>query len=304
LPVRTVNGSPPPPRRLLLICNPISGGGRGRDLAPALAAALGERGIAAEVHFTASAGDARERARRAGTEPWDGLVAIGGDGTVNEVLNGMPDPQRPLGVLPVGTANVLAAELRLPRRPAAAAAVFAAGHWRSLAIGLCGERRFLLFCGAGLDGAVVHRLAAVRIGTLGKHKWLGPILHTLRHWPSYDLSATFDDGSRLDGLSSVLVTRVRNFGGIARLTPDVDVDDGMLHVLCFRSRSRIGWLWQGARSLCRVLRAGPALEVRAATSVHIVGTAPCQVDGDAGGASPVRIELLPRRARVFAPSRS
>ena len=295
-----VNGSPSsPPRRLLLVANPIAGGGRGKAFAERLAASLQPRGIEAEVYLTKAAGDAAARAARAGAEPWHGLVAIGGDGTVNEVLNGMPDPSRPLAVLPLGTANVLALELGLPRQPEAAAAIIAAGHVRKLAIGLCGDRRFLLFCGAGVDGAVVQRLSEVRTGTLGKRKWLAPILHTVWHWPQFTLTATFPDGSRIENLSSVLVTRVRNYGGIAHLTKDVSVDSGLLHVLCFRQRSRLQWLWQGARAFAKRMKPGTRLETRAVTSVRIDGEAPFQIDGDFGGRSPVQVSLLPQQAQVF-----
>jgi YegS/Rv2252/BmrU family lipid kinase len=298
-----VNGSPPsPPRRLLLIANPISGGGKGKRLAGELAAALQRRGVDAAVHLTSRAGDATERAAAAGDEAWDGLVAIGGDGTVNEVLNGMPDPSRHLGVLPVGTANVLAKELRLPHRPDAVAGMLAAGHWRHLAIGRTGGRRFLLFCGVGIDGAVVQRLAAVRTGTLGKHKWLGPILHTVRHWPQFELAATFADGTRLAGLSSVLVTRVRNYGGVVRLVPGIDAADGLLHVLCFRHRHRLAWVWLGTLALAGWLRPGPGLTVRTTTAVRIDGVAPCQIDGHFGGMSPIEVDLLPSQARLFTPA--
>lgn len=297
-----MNGSATPPRRLLLITNPISGGGRGRVAAAALATHLREHAVGAEIYFTKAAGDGAERARQAGGEAWDGLVAIGGDGTVNEVLNGMPDPSRPLGVLPVGTANVLAMELRLPRRPDAAAAAFAAGRRRSLAIGVCNGRRFLLFVGIGVDGAVVRRLAEVRTGTLGKHKWFGPIVHTVWNWPRYALSATFADGTRLDGLSSVLVTRVRNYGGVMRLTRDIDPDDGTLHVLCFRARSRLAWSWLGGRALLRCLTPGRLLATRVTTSVRVDGHAPWQIDGDFGAEGSTDITLAPQSASLFVPS--
>ncbi|MBL8749510.1 MAG: hypothetical protein JNK78_10150 [Planctomycetes bacterium] len=292
----------PPPRRVLLIANPISGGGRARTLAPRLAAALVQRGVAAEVHFTSAAGDGAARARAAAIEAWDGVVAMGGDGTVNELLNGMPDPGRSLGVFPIGTANVLAKELRLPHRPDAAAATIAAGHQRSLAIGECNGRRFLLFVGAGIDGSVVQRLAAVRSGTLGKHKWLGPILHTVWHWPRHSLAVTFADGTRLEGLRSVLATRVRNYGGVMQLTPGIDPDDGFLHVLCFRAASRTRWVWMGARAMLGRLRPGPLLEVRATTAVRIEGSAPFQIDGDHGGSCPADLRVLPVRASIWAPA--
>lgn len=296
-----MNGSPSSPRRLLLIANPISGGGRGTVLGPSLADALRARGVVAECHLTKAAGDAEARARAAGGEPWDALVAIGGDGTVNEVCNGMPDPSRPLGVFPLGTANVLAVELGLPRKVTAAADALVAGHTRALAIGRCNGRRFLLFAGIGVDGAVVQRLHEVRSGTLGKHKWAAPILHTLWHWPQFTLRATFPGGEVLDGLSSVLVTRVRDYGGVVKLPPEVSCDSGLLHVLCFRQRARSAWLGLGLLGVCRLLRARGKLQLRSVASVRVDGEAPFQLDGDFGGRNPVAIDLLPVPARVIVP---
>ncbi|MGB3967795.1 MAG: hypothetical protein WBO45_13770, partial [Planctomycetota bacterium] len=144
-------------------------------------------------------------------------------------------------------------------------------------------------------------LHQVRTGTLGKRKWLGPILHTLWHWPRFTLRATFADGEVLEGLSSVLVTRVRNYGGVVMLPRAVDVGSGLLHVLCFRQRSRLAWAWQGLHGLLRCLRPGPGLLVRATSAVRIDGEAPFQVDGDFGGNSPLALDLLPERAQLLVP---
>jgi diacylglycerol kinase family enzyme len=297
-----VNESPTPPKRLLLLCNPIAGGGRGRVRGPELAAALRARGVHAECWFTGARGDAEARARQAHGEAWDGLVALGGDGTVNEVLNGMPDLRRPLGFFPLGTANVLACELGLPGRVDPAADALAAGHTRPMAVGRAAGRRFLLFCGVGVDGAVVRRLSEVRNGTLGKRKWADPILHTLWRWPQFTLRATLADGEVLDGLSSVLVTRVRDYGGVLKLPPEVSPDSGRLHVLAFRQRRRLAWLWLGLRGVTRTLRGGGDLQVRATTAVRIDGDAPYQLDGDLGGAAPVDVALEPQPVPILAPA--
>jgi diacylglycerol kinase family enzyme len=295
-----VNDNSVPIRSVLVIANPVAGGGRGAARGQALVDALVARGIRAEGYVTRKAGDAAARARAAGGEPWDALVAVGGDGTVNEVLNGMPDPSRPLGVLPLGTANVLAAELRLPRAVGPAAAAIAIGRTRALAVGQCGDRRFLLFCGVGVDGAVVQRLHEARSSARGKRKWLGPILHTLWHWPRFSLRATFPDGEVLDGLSSVLVTRVRNYGGVLRLPREVSCDSGRLHVLCFRQRSRVAWLGLGLAGALRCLRTTDALQMRSTASVQIDGDAPFQIDGDFGGRSPIAVQVGTTAVRILA----
>lgn len=278
-------------RRVLLIANPISGGGRGAVRARACAEALAKLGVHGEVYLTTAAGDGAERAKRAGAESWDALVACGGDGTVNEVLGGMPDLTRPLAMLPVGTANVLAIELGLPRDPTAVAAMLAQGRTRQLAVGTANGRRFLLFCGIGLDGAVVNRLAEVRTGTLGKRKWIGPIVHITRHWPRYSLRATFADGTVRDDLSTVLVTRVRDYGGVVKLPGGIEIDDPRLFAVCFRARSRTAWIWLGLRGLFHAMREGRDLEVVPTTGLTVTGTAPYQVDGDEGGMAPVTLGL-------------
>lgn len=277
--------------RVLLIANPVSGGGRGLVAAEACAAELRRLGAVAEVYRTVAAGDARRRAAAAANEAWTTLVAVGGDGTVNEVLGGMGELRQRLAMLPVGTANVLAVELRLPRRPAEVAAAIVRGGTRQLAVGLANGRRFVLFCGVGLDGAVVNRFATTRSGTCGKRKWLAPILHTLWHWPRFSLRATFGDGTFRDDLGTVLVTRVRDYGGVVKLPASIDVDDGRLHVVCFRARSRLAWLWLGLRGLCRCMRSGRWLEVVPADSVRIEGEAWYQIDGDAGANAPVDVTL-------------
>jgi diacylglycerol kinase family enzyme len=287
--------------RILILANPIAGGGRSRRLAPELATILQSLGCHAEVYFTKAAGDAAARARVAGPEPWDALVAVGGDGTLNEVLNGMPDPTRPLGVLPVGTANVLASEYRIPRSPRALAPVIASLRTTPHAIGLAGSRRFLLFCGAGLDAAIVEHLHHRRSGTLGKTKWLPSIGAIVHQWPQHTLRATLADGEVLDDLSSVLVTRVRNYGGVARLPRHIDPASDQLYVLCFRSRSRIAWAAMGLCAALGVLRSGRNLVMRTTREVLVLGNAPTQVDGDLGSRSPLRIGLHDVTARLLVP---
>jgi diacylglycerol kinase family enzyme len=288
-------------QRVLILANPIAGGGRSKRLAPQLADALRARGVDAQVYLTQRAGDAGARARATAGEGFDALIAVGGDGTLNEVLNGMPDPSVPLGVLPVGTANVLACELRIPKDPVRLAELIASRHTREHAIGVANGRRFLLFCGAGLDAAIVEEVARTRTGTLGKWKWLPSIFRIVVRWPLPRLRATFADGSSIDTLSSVLVTRVRNFGGVSKLPKGIDPASPQLFVLCFSARSRIVWAWLGLRAALGLLSPCRWLTMRAASEVQIEGTAPMQIDGDFAGSTSAKVTLHAARANLFAP---
>lgn len=285
-------------RHILIIANPIAGGGKGLATAKELAQRLEAEGCTVELFLTQKAGDARQRA--AAGDRVDTLVSVGGDGTLNEVLNGMPDLSVPLAMLPMGTANVLAAELRLPRKPAQAAAAIVSGHCRHARVGVVDGRRFLLFVGVGLDGAMVRRLEEVRTGTLGKLKWSGPAWHVIRRWPRYDLdihAADGPDGARsLTGLTSVLITRVRSYGGLFHMVRGIRIDDEWLHVLAFRQRSRASWLRALARALWGGLRPGRDVEWIRCRSVSVRcahgPAAPYQIDGEFGGDTPLEVGLL------------
>lgn len=290
-------------RRVAIIANPIAGGGRGGRVAPELARHLEARGFEVELTLTGKAGDARTRAAELDPDRHWAVVSIGGDGTLNEILNGLPDPTLRLAVMPLGTANVLASELGLPQDPAACAAVVDHGREVRAALGLAGDRRFLLFAGVGIDAHMVTRLEQVRRGTLGKHGWLAPVLHVVWHWPDDRLRVTTEEGETREGLTEVLVTRVRNYGGVFRLPEGIDIEDGWLHVLCFPQTTRMQYLGLAWRAWRRGLRAGDGVEIlrTRALTVSSARTVPVQVDGDFGGHTPLDIRLAPEAARILAP---
>ncbi|MEY2981744.1 MAG: diacylglycerol/lipid kinase family protein [Planctomycetota bacterium] len=291
-------------RRALILANPIAGGGRARAVAPALRDALTERGFAAELRFTAGRGDARSfAAESAHPDSCDVVVAVGGDGTLNEVLNGMPDPSLPLAQLPMGTANVLACELGIPRSPERLAGLIDAGQTRTMAVGLAGDRRFLLFAGIGLDGAMVERLEQVRRGTLGKWKWVAPVLHVVRRLPTHDIALTTDTGDRRDGLTQVLITQVHEYGGVFRMPREVCSRPGQFAAVCFRQRTRLAWLWTAFRAFAFGLRPGRDCEVLWLRTAQLEARTPTpyQLDGDLGGHTPVRVTTLTQPARIVVP---
>ena len=127
-------------RRLAAIYNPTSGGGHFRRDVPLIVESLGALGFDVDEAPTARAGHATELAAAAVAEGVDVVCAIGGDGTVNEVVNGMAGSDVPLAVIPTGTVNVLAIELGIPLDPPAACRLAAQGHVIAVDLGLAGER--------------------------------------------------------------------------------------------------------------------------------------------------------------------
>ncbi|MCG8509926.1 MAG: NAD(+)/NADH kinase, partial [Rhodospirillales bacterium] len=153
-------------RRVLIIHNPVAGRRR-RGFLDKILQALTDQGCAYQLRATNGRGDARSLAKEAAEEPWDLVVAAGGDGTVNEVANGLYGTEMPLAVIPMGTANVLAAEIGLPTGARDIAHLISSGPARPIHVGMVNERLFVMMVGVGFDAKVVAGVSS-RI-----KRWIG-----------------------------------------------------------------------------------------------------------------------------------
>lgn len=290
--------------RTLVIANPIAGRGAGREAADALVHELSGLGAEVVLHLTREAGDAARTAADAeGTV--DHMVVVGGDGTLNEVLNGLRDPSRtPLIQLSTGTANLLGRELGLSREPAAIAKAVADGGIRHLdlctirELGPNGdalrERRFLLVASCGFDAAVVEEIAHSRDGQLGFRSWVGPILRTLTRYHAPRLAVSLD-GAEPTTAGMVIVTNVQNYGGLFHVSDRARPDSGRL-LACLFTRARVPDLvrYFVAGMSDRVSEtSGVVLQEGRRIRIDCAEAAPVEVDGDAFGATPVEIEIAP-----------
>ena len=287
-------------RRFCLIANPVSGTRDRRALVDAVAAGLQARGHGVDVCLTTGPGDATTFAAASDA---DAVVAIGGDGTVTEVAEGLRGRDVPLGVVPAGTANVLARELRLPWDAARAVDAFDAGRERRLDTGVCNGRRFLLMIGAGLDGAVTHAHTRAASGHNSYLRYVRPVWQTVREMPLAPLRVTVDGESMPEGVTSVVVGNVRGFGGVFEATSGARPDDGVFDVIGLTGRGRLRWTAYLVAALLRQLRRMPGTHSRRGTRIAIEGDRPIpmQRDGDPFGFTPADIAIEPGALRVIVP---
>jgi YegS/Rv2252/BmrU family lipid kinase len=287
-------------RRVFVIVNPIAGQGAGRRVFERVERGLRERGLAVESAVTERAGDARVAAGDAGGH--DVVVVVGGDGTLNEVVNGL-DADVAVAHCPLGTANVLAKELRVPRGIEGFCDMVAAGRERTLDLGAANGRRFVAMAGAGFDAAVTTELHETRSGTIhiGQYVWL--LFRRLVRGYRRRLRVCIDGGAPLDAESFVLVSNVRSYGGPLCVTPEAVPDDGVFDVCLLPRGSR----WRLLRALagfflrCQHGLSGAQYFRGRSVEVSADARVPLQVDGDPAGHLPATIELLERRLRVVVP---
>ncbi|MEZ6195796.1 MAG: diacylglycerol kinase family protein [Planctomycetota bacterium] len=299
--------------RYLLVANPRSGRNRGEAAAREAAAALVALGAEAEIRFTSGPDTAGALAAELAPD-FDRVLAVGGDGTLNEVLAGVvaPHPARPLGVIPVGTANVIARELGLPLgRPARAARALHRGAPVPVAWGLANGRPFVANVGAGFDAIAVHRLTEARRARPGSSPGMLGYLpigwRIFRHWRSPRLRATVDDRELEGTFSSAIICNARNYGGVLELTPDADLGSMSFRLAARRGEGRLtilrhlAWGFLGWKDSARrvTLAEGRRLEIRSDGDEG----AEVQVDGDPRGRTPLVVELASEPLQLLAPRR-
>jgi diacylglycerol kinase (ATP) len=292
--------------RYILVANPRAGRNRGRDAAELAAGALRDEGADAEIVFTDAPGAASRLAQEA-SQNCDRLLAVGGDGTLNEVLAGLAEGPRPrLGVIPVGTANVLAREIGLPLRdPRAAARGLHSGRVAQVYHGLANGRPFLANASCGFDAEVVHRLTEARRAdpnsSPGMRGYLPVGLRLWRNWQPPRLQVSVD-GQLVDGeFGEIAVCRTRNYGGVLELTPDAELGEKALWLAARRGQGRRGVLrhlawgffgWKDSRTAVTYAR-GQVIEIK--------GRAFAQVDGDPFGETPLLLSLAAEPIALLIP---
>ncbi|HYC76365.1 MAG TPA: diacylglycerol kinase family protein [Planctomycetota bacterium] len=288
-------------RRVELVFNPISGRGRSAAAAETVAARPRAAGVETRVRPTGAAGDARRFAADLAPDA-DALIAVGGDGTLNEIVSGLTRDV-PVGLVPVGTANVVARDLRLPFAPAKAADVVLRGRARTIDVGAIGDRRFVAMVGVGFDGEIVRAIAAARRGPITPLAYVRPALRTLRGFAPKPLRLVVDGAPVQEDVFGVIVSNTRCYGGYFSVTPKASVDDGLLHYVAWRRGTRASLLryaWSGAlRSESGAALYGDGrrftVESKDGTPVAV------QADGDPWGVTPLEARVVPGALRMFAP---
>lgn len=279
------------PRRILLIANPVAGGDAMAKIHQAREC-LAARGDRVELRLTGARGDAARFAREAKTGDVDLLVAAGGDGTLNEVINGLAPSPVPLAFIPLGTTNVFALETGIPLDIPGACRVALNGVSTPVSLGLAGETRFLLMAGAGFDAEVVRRLDLRLKRLLGKLAYGISAFQVFFGAPFPTIEVECADGSRLTG-HTIVIGNGRLYGGRFSLTPDASLTDDVFEVCLLQKPGRRPLLHALLRMvLHRPLDpAGARLFKARELTVRGAGVA-VQIDGDAHGELPMSFRVV------------
>jgi len=286
--------------RIKLIANPVSGG----DARPRIAAAqayLQNAGAEVDLVMTRARGDAMAEAKRAVEQGYDRVVAAGGDGTLNEVVNGIRSPDLPIAFLPLGTVNVFALEAEIPLKLEAACALALRGEPRRITLGKIDDEFFLLMASVGWDAEAV---ASVRPGL---KKWIGRLayavsaLEVLLKGIQQPVEVVTEGGGRSQGFG-VVVSNCRYYGGRYVVTQEASMFHDQLHLCLIKQPGRMALLRFAGSLLLKRPLCPPLVEFMTLSRLELRGQGVAvQVDGDAWGHLPVRIEAVPAAVSMILP---
>jgi YegS/Rv2252/BmrU family lipid kinase len=237
----------------------------------------------------------------------DVIAVAGGDGTINEVVNGLAGSSVALGVIPLGTANVLADEIGLKRAPGDVARVLAEGPIRPISVGLANGRRFVMMAGAGFDASVVDQVS------LSLKRRLGPFAYVWQTFKHAFTDRFAECEVTVDGVAyktvSAVVCNGRHYGGPFVAAPAAALTDGLLHVILLKGR---GWLSVARYSIALLMgRLGKLADVEFVLGREVivrevkgrgVANLPVQADGDIITHLPARFGVDPMPVGLVWPA--
>jgi YegS/Rv2252/BmrU family lipid kinase len=303
--------------RTIFLVNPASGNGATGKRWPALERQAADFGLDPHVEMSTGPGGLAEAARNAAERGAGLVVAVGGDGTVHEVANGLLSSERrplpDLGILARGTGDDFVRALGIPAAEIDALTVLRDGRRRELDVGRVSYRTadgaeaqsyFVSMAGVGMSGAVAQRLNTMSKRLGGKVAGLVATFAVFSRWRNVELRVTVGDERREGRMEDVLVGNTEYHNGGMRLCPGAQPDDGFFDVLLIGDVTK--------RDLVRVLPKlykgtylpHPKAELLRGATVTVESSAPLpiELDGEQPGTTPVRFEVVPRALRLRVPA--
>ena len=289
--------------RAFAIVNPAAGNGRGAKLARTLAEEFRAAGISLEIAVSLGPGEAGRLAAGAVDEGHRTIVAVGGDGTANEIANGMIGSGAVLGLYPIGAGNDLARSLGYPRgRRQHIARFLAQARPRTIDVGEVNGRVFLNVAGVGIDGHVAERIRASARVVGQRFGYLVGALVSIATYRPQAMEVRIDGVPRLGRFLTVVASNGRYFGGGMHPAPRARLDDGELDVTVAGDLGRLDSILALARLYRGTHENGTTIVTLRAKRVEIdlERALPMQLDGEVARVERLEIGVRPAALVVLA----
>jgi len=298
-------------RRVTVIYNPVAGGGedvrRRYELETYLSRAVRNLHdiVTWRIEDTTGPGHAEKLARDAAKSGVNIVIAAGGDGTLNEVLNGLIGYESRLGIVPTGTGNDFARTIGVGLTIKEAVLNVFYGDPVTIDVGKSGGRYFINVAGCGFDAIIAERINNQRGGHLkGRSAYVAAVLQSIKELQPTPITLTVDGEVRQMEALLCAVANARSYGGGMKITPDALLNDGLFDI-CVVNTGK----WDFVRSFPRVFKGthtshpGVLMLRGKAVKIESANPLPVLIDGESGGVTPSEFTIVPRAVTIMGPER-
>ena len=290
-------------KEAVVIVNPAAHNAAKRKELAAVNVWLRERGWKAEWTETSGAGDATTTAAKAAERRVPLVLVCGGDGTLNEAVNGLAGSETAVSVIPSGTVNLWAREAGLLKKPSEAVRLAVDGVRRRVDLGRAGSRYFLSMAGFGIDAAVAHRVSHGVKGRMGAAAYALSAARQAMTYRGSRVMLSLDGEERSVLVLMIVAGNTRNYAGLTKVTPDAIVDDVRLDICVYEGRGRWDIVRLAALTLLRRQRGSKRVHHKRVRHLKIASEEPLpvQLDGEALADSPTEVAIAARALWVITP---
>lgn len=292
-------------KRAMFIVNPSAGKEKAADYKKLGIETLQDLGYEVDTRETEKELDATNFAREACQNEYDFVVAMGGDGTINEAVSGLAEqPHQPLfSLIPLGTVNDFARALGISLDPPEAIEALRTGTEKRVDIAKVGDRYFMNILALGKIAESTSEVSVEQKTKLGAFAYFIEGVKALTSDEQMEFTVTHDAGEWTGEAKLVLVALTNSVGGFENLAPDALTDDGLLHVYIVENAALPAFVRIAGALLRGQLEKDPAVQAIHTTKVAIDTSEPvlCNIDGDEGDPTPLMVEVMPRHIRAVVP---
>ena len=289
--------------KILFIINPTAGKGRGKEVGERIQLFMRDRDVNYKIAFTGKPREAETIAKHSVMEGYDRIVAVGGDGTIYEVANGIAGCDVVMGIIPSGTGNDLARTLGIPLNIEEALAVIIDGAEKAIDLGCVNGRRFLNVTSIGLDAEIVREAENLKKYFSGTSAYVAGVLKALLHFKRKKVTLILDGKEQEKNVMLVAIANGKYYGGGMKIAPTADIEDGTFEVCIVNEISKLKILrlfptiFSGTHIHVREVELLRAKTVKITSKEELI----INIDGDIAGVTPVNIEMMEKGLRFIVP---
>ncbi|MEI2663103.1 diacylglycerol/lipid kinase family protein [Rossellomorea sp. LJF3] len=291
-------------KQAMLIVNPSSGKELGEQYSDHALKTMNEMGYETVLRLTKGEGDAMDFAREACEKRYDFLAAMGGDGTINEAINGMAEQEyRPLfGLIPLGTVNDFARALHIPMKPEEAIDIFKHNHVQKTDVGKINDRYFINIVAVGALAEASFSTPVEQKSKLGPLAYIIEGMKKMKEKQPFELKVQSEHDWEGEALL-MLVALTNSVGGMETIAPEAKVNDGQLHVFIIKDMALPKFLLLLPKILLGELAESEHVHYMKVTKLQAKSTYEmiANVDGDEGDKLPITIENLKQHLDILVP---